>query len=359
MKTDDLPLLELFNQLRQAGLPLGIGEYQLLLRSLEGGFGHGDRAALARLCKMLWVKSFEEERLFNYYFDLLVPRASTARRVVRTPFSRLWQRVTKIFHNLSITNADSEIAELFEKKNREKRVVKALLMSGRIDDDGLPGRFLHSDEYFPLTRRQMKQSWRYLRQPTREGPATELDIETTVKNASRLGMLLAPVFLPPRRNRVELLLLIDHGGSMVPFHLLAQRLAETALRGGKLGKTRIYYFHNYPEEYLYRDSTYLEAESLEHILLSLRGRRTKAIIFSDAGAARGGFSTERVEMTKAFLVSLKPYVHRVVWLNPMPRSRWIGTTAHAMMHLIPTFDVSRRGFDSAINILRGHPAPRV
>jgi uncharacterized protein with von Willebrand factor type A (vWA) domain len=30
-------------------------------------------------------------------------------------------------------------------------------------------------DYFPVTRRQMKQSWRYLRRPVREGPLEELD----------------------------------------------------------------------------------------------------------------------------------------------------------------------------------------
>lgn len=69
---DDLPLLELFTRLRQAGFPLGISEYQAVLQALQGGFGVGNRADLARLCCSLWVKSAEEEQIFNYHFEQLV-----------------------------------------------------------------------------------------------------------------------------------------------------------------------------------------------------------------------------------------------------------------------------------------------
>ncbi|MCT7997086.1 hypothetical protein [Laspinema olomoucense] len=51
MKINDLPLRELFDNLRQAGLVLGIEEYELLLEALMKGFGIADEAALKRLCK--------------------------------------------------------------------------------------------------------------------------------------------------------------------------------------------------------------------------------------------------------------------------------------------------------------------
>jgi WD40 repeat protein len=67
-----LPLLELFNRLRKAGLPLGIEEYKLVLKALENGVGIQDQEALARLCRTLWVKSREENLLFNYHFQQVV-----------------------------------------------------------------------------------------------------------------------------------------------------------------------------------------------------------------------------------------------------------------------------------------------
>ena len=88
MAQQDLPLLELFSQLRECGLPLGIGEYQLALKAWQAGYGTADRAALERLCRTLWVKSPEESEIFAAQFNRLIqqgpnlqlPAESTLRR---------------------------------------------------------------------------------------------------------------------------------------------------------------------------------------------------------------------------------------------------------------------------------------
>ncbi|WP_414579694.1 hypothetical protein [Anabaena sp. CCY 9402-a] len=72
-------------------------------------------------------------------------------------------------------------------------------------------------------------------------------------------------------------------------------------------------------------------------------RRTAVLIFSDAGAARGGYSEERYELTREFITQLQHHVRYIAWLNPMPRKRWFGTTAGEIAHLVPMFEVSRRG----------------
>ena len=72
----NLPLQELFTRLRQAGLSLGIDEYKLLLEALRGGFGLADKAALARLCCTLWVKSPQEKRIFDYHFEQVMGKSS-------------------------------------------------------------------------------------------------------------------------------------------------------------------------------------------------------------------------------------------------------------------------------------------
>ncbi|MEL6162310.1 MAG: hypothetical protein AAFR37_00645, partial [Cyanobacteria bacterium J06628_3] len=72
MNTNELPLQELFTKLREAGLPLGIDEYKLVLRSLQAGFGIGDKAALKGLCQTLWVKSAEEKSILDYHFEQVI-----------------------------------------------------------------------------------------------------------------------------------------------------------------------------------------------------------------------------------------------------------------------------------------------
>jgi len=160
------------------------------------------------------------------------------------------------------------------------------------------------------------------------------------------------VLLPPRINQSELLLLIDQDGSMVPFHSLSRRLAETAVRGGRLGKAGIYYFHNCPGDYLYRDSYHQDAEAIS-TLISRIPERTAVLIFSDAGAARGGYSEDRIELTRQFLTQLKQKVRYITWLNPIPQNRWYGTTADDIAGLVSMFEMTRRGLQGAINVLRG------
>lgn len=139
---------------------------------------------------------------------------------------------------------------------------------------------------------------------------------------------------------------------MVPFHGLSKRLVETAIRGSRLGKIAAYYFHNCPVKYLYTDAILQEYASISQILKSLHAD-CSVLIFSDAGAARGGWNHERIDMTYFFLKQLRHHVRHVAWVNPMPRSRWTGNTSEEISRLIPMFEFSRRGFDSAIDTLRG------
>ncbi|MEL6458027.1 MAG: hypothetical protein AAFQ91_07230 [Cyanobacteria bacterium J06621_15] len=521
MKKNELPLQELFTKLREAGLPLGIDEYQLVLRSLQAGFGISDKAALKRLCQTLWVKSAEEKSILDYHFEQVIgsevvvsmqDKDTKSNHVVptlqinsntivpteeklnkqfskhknfaitgyiipsilgigmvlgigfsqqsRIPISKqtptptptptatpipiltpipvsipipastptptpspsptnqeqtqsnwiawsfllvtslgagylifLWitkrnaqqrnngkisvpknsissypapasERMTtpeKVINdtlnedatpNLSTSNTTSELIQTIEDK---VQVVKSVLQNTWRHKEIHDSSFILTKEFFPVTQRQMKQIWRYLRRPVREGKATELDLKATISHIANQGILLNPVLIPPKVNRAELLLLVDQDGSMVPFHDLSHRLAESALRGGRLGKTGIYYFHNCPVEYLYRDPYHRQGELVSDIITDVCSQRTAVLIFSDAGAARGGYSDERYQLTQEFLIQLQQKVRYIAWLNPMPKKRWFGTTAGKISSLVPMFEVSRPGLQDAISILQGRP----
>ena len=444
---NELPLQELFTRLREAGLPLGIEEYQLLLRSLQGGFGIADKAALKRLCQTLWVKSAEGKSVFEYHFEQVMGseavdpnlerqsiREDKIDRITRyvsflgaciIGFGIFWgigllvnrnqnnanqnnanqNQSSETTNNPNQNNGLNTIPNLAkEEENTNQNQVDwlpivqfigisigAAIASGATlttiytmarcasrqlfrqqvgDHNSLPQGILQvtsrkkqisdnnltlSTDYLPLTKRQMKQMWRYLRRPVREGKATELDVEATVNQIGHQGLLLELVLVPPRINRAELLLLIDQDGSMVPFHTLSHRLVETALRGSRLGHAGIYYFHNCPIEYLYRDPYHQKAELLRDILTHVCSERTAVLIFSDAGAARGGYSQERYELTQEFLAQLQQGTRHIAWLNPMPRKRWLGTTAAQIARLVPMFEANSRGLQDAISVLRGCP----
>jgi hypothetical protein len=70
MKLEELPLLDIFNSLRQRhGLPLGVDEYLAVLQSLQAGFGIDSRQEVEQLCCLVWAKSEEETRLVRRLFE--------------------------------------------------------------------------------------------------------------------------------------------------------------------------------------------------------------------------------------------------------------------------------------------------
>ena len=362
----ELPLIDLFTRLQEAGLPLGINEYFLVLRAFQKGFGVADQEALADLCRALWVKSKDEEHLFNYHFEQvmrIVPSTSNfspTEAKQETSSSSPAPNVRQEVQNDELGAEElpapmpspASSQELMEVED-EIQVAGAVQIATRSEGEVIINRFTQSDEYFPVTRRQMKQSWRHLRRMVREGPLVEIDIEATIACFSQQGIPSNPVLVPGRINRTKLLLLLDHKGSMVPFHALSQRLAETAQRGGRLGEAGVFYFHNCPTQYLYRDPSRQQAELVSKLLLKLRPDRSVVLIFSDGGAARGGFNPERLELTNQFLDRLKERVRYVTWLNPMAKERWTGTTAGEIAQRVPMFEMSRRGMERAIDVLRG------
>ncbi len=367
VKPEQLPLLDLFNRLRDHGLPLGVEEYTAALWALRAGFGVADRQALGQLCCTLWAKSDEETRLFYRLFDQMLHQPVTPREVEspapevppappepppdepppETPIPELPEPISP-----PTTTPTPQPSLSLEQEDEPVQVVQAIRRSGRDEWGMTRPRFSLLTDYFPVTRRQMKQSWRHLRRPVREGPPEELDIRATVEKVGREGMLLEPVLVPRRSNRAELVLLIDQDGSMVPFHSLSRQLIETVQQGGRLRQTGVYYFHDYPDAYLYRDPTRLEAWPIVELLATI-GERTAVLIVSDAGAARGNLDPERIDRTQLFLAQLKQVIRYYVWLNPMPHQRWPDTTAGEIARLAPMFELSRSGLETAITALRG------
>jgi uncharacterized protein len=461
MTPSDLPLLELFTRLREAGLPLGIKDYEAVLKALQAGYGLPDRSDLSRLCCTLWVRLPGEQQVFDYYFAQIISTESTdknqkspadsiaskRRNTLRiaivtglvsllvvggavgvwmqtqsqnpapdpsptitnlpspspspsppnTPLPQspapewvawiLWSlgvgaisgRLTRAWLNRrdrssppsaipAVTEAKAKLApDLLRETKDAVQVAETVRRVNDLDDRRSRDRVLQTQEYLPITKRQMQQRWRYLRRMQRQGLATELDLEGTVRRIAEDGMFLEPVRMPPRINQTELILLLDYDGSMVAFHPLSLGLATTALRGGRLKQVTCYYFHNCPTQVLYQDAVRQDAVPVERVLAGLQHDRTVVLIFSDAGAARGGYNRNRVKLTTQFLHQLRPQVRAVAWLNPVPQARWLGTTAGELAQIVPMFESNRPGMEAAIAELRRHqtrvsdtiePAPR-
>ncbi len=365
MKPEELPLLEIFNSLRQRhGLPLGVDEYLVVVRSLQVGFGVDSRQELEQLCCTLWAKSNNECRLIRRLFEQMWKQVESRPEDFTSsalPSPKLEKLETNLPEDLSSELSDEPKSELEEpaslsmEMDEPIQVVQAVRRSSKDRELKRP-RYSLLNDYFPVTKRQMKQSWRYLRRPVREGVATELDMEATVEKMGREGIFLEPVLVPRRTNRTDLVLLIDQEGSMVPFHALSRQLVETAERGGWLRQTSVFYFHDYADEYLYRHPALLNAQPIDEVLAEV-GERAVVLIVSDAGAARGNFDAERVKQTQEWMERLQQSVRYTAWLNPMPNESWLHTTAGEISQFVPMFEMSRQGMNGAISVLRGRYVP--
>ena len=384
MNPVEIPLLNvlliLFHKLRLYGFPLGVEDYMLALQALQGGFGIGDRQTLKRLCCTLWTKSEQEARLLNQLFDEVLAQYQvytkqySTKESVKTPEETPKKTKTSppvvnpSTKSVSETpnqpppenqltessKPDTEMSPPTEvvQEIEPEQVIQAV-RSNQPDDFEIS--YYPTDlsaQYLPVTSREIKQGWRFLRRRVHEGMLKDLDIAATVEKNCRYGILPEPVMMPCMANQVKLLLLVDQGGSMVPFHHLSRQLIDKAKRGGNIKQVSVYYFQNYPEEYLYSDPNRLKAQLITNFLGSI-DKKTSVLIVSDAGAARGNYNPVRIKDTQIFVEQLQQSVNYYVWLNPMPNDSWEYTTAGEIARFVPMFEMSREGFSAAIHTLRG------
>jgi uncharacterized protein with von Willebrand factor type A (vWA) domain len=216
---------------------------------------------------------------------------------------------------------------------------------------GEPGEL---NTFWPLPRRSMDYGWRYLRRMVADGPADIPDIAATVEAVARTGIYLEPVYRRRETNHVRLILLVDQGGSMGPFHRFTRDLVESLRQSEHFNREliEVWYFHNVIGEYLYANPHLTRPEACDEILGRCDGE-TSVVIVSDAGAAKGSYRPERIRETSQSLYRLKKRTSLIAWLNPMPEDRWPGTSAQIVAHLVRMCQMTPDGFANAIDEARG------
>jgi len=224
--------------------------------------------------------------------------------------------------------------------------------------------YLLTDEYFPVSRRQMVKGWQFLRRQEKGVKQNDLDLRETIKQIAIEGMFLEPKYRFGIRNREDAIIIFaDYRGSMIAFHELSNRLIETAKGEGGHPRAPVYYFQNYPSGYVYKKSNFTEPVKIKEALLKTNRNFTVAIVISDAGAARGNKDQQaiasRVTMTDFLLDHLNKTCAHTVWLNPMPAHRWKGTAAEIIREKVllmaPIIEQGSYNFqDNMRNILKHH-----
>lgn len=178
-----------------------------------------------------------------------------------------------------------------------------------------------------LDNRQFQMAFRKLRQFSSklDVPRTELDINGTIDSTCKNGGYLKIEMEKPRKNAVKLLLLMDSGGTMIPFTNLLNELFQAIHKSNHYKDVKTYYFHNCIYSKLYKSP---ECENGDWIDTEWMFRNLdsdyKVIIVGDAAMApeelysdtgnyrgpNGGLSGEQ------WLLLLKQHYKKIVWLNP-------------------------------------------
>lgn len=215
-----------------------------------------------------------------------------------------------------------------------------------------------------LDVRQMRVALRRLRQLTRTGAASELDLDETIDETCRNAGEIELVFRPPRRNDVRLLLLMDVGGTMDPYFEPVSQLLTALHEERGLREFQPYYFHNCVYDHVYSRARLTRADAVPTgDVLRRLDERWKLAIVGDAAMhpsellePHGGINPHNTSPTPgvAWLHRLASHFARAVWINPDERELWDQTyTARLIRRVFPMFHLSVDGLGDAVQTLVG------
>ncbi len=370
-------LWTLFTQLRRRHFPLSPEDYETMRQALRAGFGWSSREGLRELCCTLWAKSKEEQETVAALFDQFrldfwelpaIESSSVSPSQIQADKQGQQERPAEGTHEeIVTTEAKGELLPIF------------------LDEEESPKSHFVLVPQFPLTYREVAQAWRRMRQPVRQGPKEELDIEGTIAQRCHQGVVAEMVLVARRRNTARLLLLVDSQGSMTPFYHFITEVVAAIQQSGKLERAVAYYFHDVPVEgtnkavlaplsdqlypaldevlhdiepstegFLFDNPDLLSPQALNEVL-EAHADNAAVVLLGDAGAAKGQYDIYRLLDTLAFMKALKKYSTRYVWLNPLPRKYWNNSTAAQIARHVPMFALDRPGMYQAVNVLRGQP----
>ncbi len=386
-----------FFQLRDAGVPVSLREFLLLLEAMKAdvadysvdSFYHLARAALVKN-----EKHFDRfDQVFGHFFD---------------GAQQLWESMQK---EIPAEWLESEIERLFTDEEREQ--IEALggfekLMeelqkrldeqdgehhggnkwigtggtspfgSGGYNPEGVrignkgkrQGRatkvwekreYRNLDDSLEIGTRNMKVALRQLRRLVRQGTEEELDLDDTIRSTARNAGLLDVKMRPERRNRIKVLMLFDIGGSM-DYHIRHCEELFSAARS-EFKNMEFFYFHNFIYERLWRDNRRRHEVRLSTWeLMRKYSADYRVIIVGDATMSpyeitHAGGSVEHMnqEAGGIWLQRLRQLYSHLVWLNPEPEEFWprtqsIQITKHLMDNEM--YPLTVKGLEQAVKSLR-------
>jgi uncharacterized protein len=215
-----------------------------------------------------------------------------------------------------------------------------------------------------LDIRQIRVALRRLRQLTRSGQASELDLDETIDETCKNAGEIEFIFRPPRRNDVRLLLLMDVGGTMDPFYEPVSQLLTAMHEERGLRDFQAYYFHNCIYDHVYSSARMTRNDAVPTgDLLRKLDSRWKVALVGDAAMhpaelvePYGGIDPRVTSATPGiqWLHRIADHFDRSVWINPDKSETWERyQTVRLVQKLFPMFHLSVDGLGDAVKSLVG------
>ncbi|MCR5719947.1 MAG: VWA containing CoxE family protein [Lachnospiraceae bacterium] len=215
-----------------------------------------------------------------------------------------------------------------------------------------------------ITNREFQLAFRKLRQFSArlDIPERELDIENTIDKTCLNGGFLQIEMKKPRKNAVKLLMLMDSGGTMIPYTRLLNDLFQAVSKSNHFKDVKCYYFHNCIYSKVYKTP---ECEYGDWVDLQWLFRNTdsdyKVIIVGDAAMApeelysdTGNYRGPNDGLSGyEWLKLLKKHYKKSVWLNPkmaIGHAPWREAET-AVKEMFPMFRLTIDGLNRAMAIL--------
>jgi len=223
----------------------------------------------------------------------------------------------------------------------------------------LERRYKDYSDSAPLSRAQIGEALKRLRNLTPSGPMDVVSVNKTIRRTIDNAGEIEIVFDRRLMDRLKVLLLIDNGGwSMEPYVETVQTLFHYAR--SQFRDLSIRYFHNTIGDRVWDDPRRrLRPESIEEIVR--RDPETRLIFVGDASMAPeelfevdGSIAIEYRQQEPSIerLKLLTKTFRHAAWFNPISSSLWsYGFTIGAIKEIIPMYELNLTGLDKAIRYL--------
>ena len=356
-------LINLFNTLKDTGVPCSLRELLDLLNALDKRLVFANTEEFYFLSRAILVKDEKNYDKFDRAFDIYFKGLETLDDVIQALIPDEWLRkefekfltpeeLEKIKSMGGLEKLLDEFKNrLEEQKGRDEGGDKWVGTGGtspygnsgmnpegiRVGGEGKQNKavkvwekrdFKNLDDSIELGTRNIKIALRRLRKFVRESHNEEFDLDGTIKSTAKNAGLLDIKMVPEKANAVKVIVLFDVGGSMDPHVKICEELFSACKTEFK--NLEYFYFHNFIYETVWKDNTRRHNERIETTELFQKYSQDYKIIFiGDATMApyeitNAGGSIEHwnEEPGSVWMKKFFSNYEKLIWLNPVPEDHW-------------------------------------